>query len=337
VADIFISYASADKSLAQDLANSLLSEGYSVDWDRSGLNGDDLERKARESIKNAEVVLVLWSENSVQSEWVMNEAHLANLSNKLLPIKLAGLDQTRIPLLFNNIATLNIDSLEHIKRALTGLGLAPPAPLAERPRLHRTGRGPLYALSGHRRPDGVPSQAAERAQPGKLFENIPRLMRAQIPLTVEVRISQANSDAMLQGFAGDVQRHDVLTTRAMTVSLQSPDGGFAIQNLSRETQWIDGSHRQQLGLLSQENYGSWKWIVTPLQRGEYKLNIIAAAKTSDEGGLQAEIPFPEQVVEVRVRVNYYENVKAFGQWLLVGAAGGLVAEYAPKLIKLINS
>ena len=74
--------------------------------------------------------------------------------------------------------------------------------------------------------------------------------------------------------------------------------------------------------------------MTPLQRGTRRLHIVAAAKTSD-GGVQAETPLPEQIVEVRVRVNYAQTFKELGQWAAVAAAGGLVAEYATTLFKLV--
>jgi hypothetical protein len=120
----------------------------------------------------------------------------------------------------------------------------------------------------------------------------------------------------------------------MTVTLQAPEGGFIIQSLSRETQWIDGSSHAKLGLLSQADHGCWKWIVTPLGSGMRRLDIVAAAKTS-EGGVQAETPMPEQVVHVQVRVNYLRTFKELGQWAAVAAAGGLVAEYAATLFKLV--
>jgi hypothetical protein len=171
---------------------------------------------------------------------------------------------------------------------------------------------------------------------GVLIENVPRLMRSRVSETVEVRISREDTEALMTGVKGKTHKHDIITTSAMTVSLQAPDGGFAIQSLSRETQWIDGGHKTQLGLVGQANYGCWKWIVTPLQRGTYCLNIVAAAKTANEEGIEAETLLPEQVIQVRVRVNYIQTTKQVGQWLVIGAAGGLVAEYANDFVNLIR-
>jgi hypothetical protein len=40
--------------------------------------------------------------------------------------------------------------------------------------------------------------------------------------------------------------------------------------------------------------------------------------------------------EVLVSVNYKRTALQFGEWLAVGAAGGLVAQYAPRLLSLID-
>jgi hypothetical protein len=171
---------------------------------------------------------------------------------------------------------------------------------------------------------------------GVLAENIPRVMRTKIAVNAEVRISKQDLPYLTEGMEGEIQKHQIQATKAMTVTLQSPDGAFAIQSLSRETQFIDSSHLQQLGLIGQLGFGSWKWIVTPIKRGKHVLNIVIAARTRDEEGLEAETVLPGQIIPVEVRVNYYESAKQFASWLLVGAAGGLVSAYAPELVKLIR-
>jgi hypothetical protein len=192
---------------------------------------------------------------------------------------------------------------------------------------------PKLAKEAAERPR-LPERPRAQVQAGKLVENVPRYMRTGTPSVVEVRLSRKDTEALTAGLEGEVHKHDIQTTPAMTVTLQAPEGGFIIQSLSRETQWIDGSAHAKLGLLSQADFGCWKWIVTPLGSGMRRLDIVAAAKTS-EGGVQAETPMPEQVVHVQVRVNYMRAFKEVGQWAAVAAAGGLVAEYAATLFKLV--
>ena len=192
---------------------------------------------------------------------------------------------------------------------------------------------PKLAKESAERPR-LPEQPRAQVQAGKLVENVPRYMRTGVASVVEVRLSRKDTEALTAGLQGEVHKHDIQTTPAMTVTLQAPEGGFIIQSLSRETQWIDGSSHAKLGLLSQADLGCWKWIVTPLGSGMRRLDIVAAAKTS-EGGVQAETPMPEQVVHVQVRVNYSQAFKELAQWAAVAAAGGLVAEYATTLFKLV--
>jgi hypothetical protein len=171
--------------------------------------------------------------------------------------------------------------------------------------------------------------------PGVLVENAPRVMTTGVPVPVEARISRNDLPKLTAGMEGEIRKHAIQTTRAMTVTLQSPDGGFAIQSLSRETQFIDSSHLQKLGLLAQD-FGSWKWIVTPLSKGDRTLNIVVAARTRDETGIEAETLLPEQIVPVEVRINYYENAKQFAVWLVAGVAGAIVSHYTPKFLAAIT-
>ena len=144
-------------------------------------------------------------------------------------------------------------------------------------------------------------------------------MRTGAASIVEVRLSRKDTEALTAGLKGEVHKHDIQTTPAMTVTLQAPEGGFIIQRRSRETQWIDGSSHAKLGLLSQADFRCSKWIVTPLGSGMRRLDIVAAAKTS-EGGVQAETPMPEQIVHVQVRVNYLASIQGTGP--VGGGRGG---------------
>ena len=211
---------------------------------------------------------------------------------------------------------------------------APAAPASVKREAEAAPAEPYMEAAERRRASAqAGSQAGSHVKAGKLVENVPQVMRTGIPAIAEVRISRKDTDALLAGLQGEVHKHDIVTTPAMTVTLQAPEGGFAIQNLSRDTQWIDGSYIAKLGLLGQADYGCWKWIVTPLESGTKRLNIVAAAKSS-EAGLQAETPLPEQVVQVKVRVNYSRAARQFVKWIAVAAAGGVVAEYANTVIKL---
>jgi hypothetical protein len=58
----------------------------------------------------------------------------------------------------------------------------------------------------------------------------------------------------------------------MSVRLRAPDGGFFIENASPETQWIEKTL-----LLSSDEFASWRWNVTPREKGKKRLQLIISA------------------------------------------------------------
>lgn len=148
-ADIFLSYAREDISVASELARELEKEGWSVWWDREIHPGQDFELVIDLALAHAKAVVVLWSVNSVASTWVRNEAKEAQESNKLIPVLV---DKARIPLSFRALSTLILtgfpDRLSEIelslvkmaiKRVIAGRG-------GER-RLEKPAEGDAFSLS----------------------------------------------------------------------------------------------------------------------------------------------------------------------------------------------
>ena len=103
--EIFLSYSQRDSSAVQALATALGEQGLSVWVDKSGLqDGDAYDTQIEDAIAQTRVVIVLWSKNSVRSQWVRAEAAYALGKHKLLPI---SIDDTDPPLQFLHIQTIN--------------------------------------------------------------------------------------------------------------------------------------------------------------------------------------------------------------------------------------
>ncbi len=170
--------------------------------------------------------------------------------------------------------------------------------------------------------------AATTVSAGQLVENIPRTMTVARPETVEVRIAKADVAALAHGLqgAGAAYRHDVIITRAMSVRLRAPHGGFWIETASPETQWIENS----LGLLS-DDHASWRWTVTPQRRGKARLQLVVSARTVGADGLAAETALPDQVIEVKVRTNFGRTAVQWAGWIAAAAAGGVLAKFGEGL------
>jgi adenylate cyclase len=100
MADVFVSYARADESLAGQVAEALRADGHQV-WRDDALPahrayGEVIE----ERLKAARAVVVLWSAEAAKSQWVRAEADVARSAGTLVQ---ATLDGAIPPLPFNQI------------------------------------------------------------------------------------------------------------------------------------------------------------------------------------------------------------------------------------------
>jgi len=154
-------------------------------------------------------------------------------------------------------------------------------------------------------------------------------MRVAVPALVEVRIAKAEVKALAEGLQGGgaAYQHEVTITKAMSVRLRAPDGGFFIETASPETQWIERSM-----LLSSDDYASWRWHVTPRDRGKKRLQLIISARTVGADGLAAETALPDQVITVRVKTNYAKTASHWVGWGVAALIGGLLAKFGEGLL-----
>ena len=79
---IFLSYARDDVDAARPLAEGLGQAGHDVWWDRHLHGGSRFAKEIDRALKNAEAVVVLWSETSIESAWVQDEAAEARDSER---------------------------------------------------------------------------------------------------------------------------------------------------------------------------------------------------------------------------------------------------------------
>lgn len=86
MANVFFSYSRADRAIVQPLIKAIEKQGYSVWWDSHLRSGNLFRRSIAVQLAAAQCVVVAWSENSIQSDWVIDEAEYANKQDKLLPI-----------------------------------------------------------------------------------------------------------------------------------------------------------------------------------------------------------------------------------------------------------
>jgi adenylate cyclase len=109
VSRIFLSYAREDVDSAKLLAEAVGRAGHDVWWDRHLHGGSRFTAEIDRALKDAEAVVVLWTEASVESAWVQDEAAEGRDTGRLVPVSLGA---CRPPLGFRQFHTVSLESLE---------------------------------------------------------------------------------------------------------------------------------------------------------------------------------------------------------------------------------
>ena len=88
MAKVFISYSRKDLNFVQGFAQTLMSNGVDVWWDLSSMQGgDDWTDAIPQAIENCEMVIVVLSPKSIQSDWVQKEyTYALNHKKRVIPV-----------------------------------------------------------------------------------------------------------------------------------------------------------------------------------------------------------------------------------------------------------
>ena len=139
---LFLSYARGDRARAQKLAAALQKVGFQVWWDALIEGGAQFANSISEALDRADAVIVLWSQSSVESDWVRDEAAIGRDRHRLVPLSLDG---SKPPLGFRQYQAIRLDEwnggadapeIAAIARAVGGVSHSPiPELPAHRPDL----------------------------------------------------------------------------------------------------------------------------------------------------------------------------------------------------------
>lgn len=86
MSNIFLSYKTEDRHHAERLAAALEAKGHEVWWDHLLKAGEDYRTKIMKQIERCDVTIVIWTPQSVESAFVIDEASRATDRRKLLPV-----------------------------------------------------------------------------------------------------------------------------------------------------------------------------------------------------------------------------------------------------------
>ena len=102
---LFISYSRKDKAVAQRVAHALSIQGYEVFWDAEIPPGQKFDAYILSQLEQSDAVVVLWSKNSIASDYVKEEAEYAKNNSLLVPVRI---DEAALPFGFTRIHTTDL-------------------------------------------------------------------------------------------------------------------------------------------------------------------------------------------------------------------------------------
>ena len=107
MAKVFLSYDHRDSELARPIASAVENAGHEVWWDRHIRGGSQFSKEIERALADADTVVVLWSERSIDSPWVRDEAEAARDSGRLVPVRI---DQSKPPLGFRQFQAIDLSA-----------------------------------------------------------------------------------------------------------------------------------------------------------------------------------------------------------------------------------
>ena len=105
MSDIFISYAKADRSRAEILAQALAGYGWSIFWDRTIPIGRIWRATIEKELNQARCVIVVWSKASIASGFVQEEADDAKRRGVIVPVLI---EDVQPPIGFRSLQTADL-------------------------------------------------------------------------------------------------------------------------------------------------------------------------------------------------------------------------------------
>jgi TIR domain len=121
MADVFISYAKAQRRLAEGLAREMSAASFSVWWDTNLLPNQVFRSEIDKQLDCCKATIVIWTPDSIASEWVLAEADHAHRQGKLINTHSPELAPDRIPKPFGQVHSVVVDNLQGLLAAVSCL------------------------------------------------------------------------------------------------------------------------------------------------------------------------------------------------------------------------
>lgn len=125
--DIFVSYSKKDADRVRILVEALERQGWTIWWDRTIPPGKTWAQVIEDAITGCRCTLVVWSENSTQSDWVHKEARKGEQRRNLIPV---AIDNVPPPFEFEHLQAASLvgwdgvsphDQWDHLVEQITAV------------------------------------------------------------------------------------------------------------------------------------------------------------------------------------------------------------------------
>jgi hypothetical protein len=119
----FISYGSADRASANDVAGIVRQLGFSVWWDQEIAGGERWNDEISRQLSAAFLIILINSMNAASSKWVKREISVAdNLDKTILPINVeTGLNHNDLTVFFYNVQPIERRADDFVSRLRVSL------------------------------------------------------------------------------------------------------------------------------------------------------------------------------------------------------------------------
>src|SRR5262245_51751937 len=97
MADVSISYSKPHVELTRDLASDLESKGLKVWWDTDLLAGESFRQRIIQELHDCKAAIVIWTPQSVSSDYVISEAERARKAGKLIQVRTDEVEPDQLP------------------------------------------------------------------------------------------------------------------------------------------------------------------------------------------------------------------------------------------------
>ena len=106
MSQLFVSYSSKDRSKIKKLVGALEQKhpGWKIWWDKNIPAGAAFDREIGRALAQSKAIVVCWSTNSIDRDWVLDEALEGKERNILIPI---ALNKTEFPFGYRRIQAIN--------------------------------------------------------------------------------------------------------------------------------------------------------------------------------------------------------------------------------------